>query len=67
MDILRNMLLTAKDEIKLTDLGVAKLMENSGASTFAGTPTYMSPEVFKSFVLEINYYPNTDIWYLNTL
>ena len=63
----RNLLLTDKDEIKLTDLGVAKLMENTHASTYAGTPPYMSPEVFKAQVLEINYYPNTDIWYLDTL
>ena len=59
----RNMLLTERNEIKLTDLGWSKIMDKTHASTFAGTPLYMSPEVFKADVLETEYYPNTDIWY----
>ena len=57
------MLLSGKNEIKLADLGISKIMEETHASTHAGTKEYMSPEVFKAQVLVINYYPNTDIWY----
>ena len=56
------MLLDGKNEIKLADLGISKIMEETHASTFAGTKEYMSPEVFKAQVLNIKYYPNTDIW-----
>ena len=58
----RNMMLSGNNEIKLGDLGISKLMENTHASTHAGTPQYMSPEVFKAQVMETKYYPNTDIW-----
>ena len=57
------MLLNDRNEIKLTDLGISKIMEETHASTCAGTKEYMSPEVFKSQVLDIKYYQNTDIWY----
>ena len=56
------MMLSGNNEIKLGDLGISKLMENTHASTHAGTPQYMSPEVFKAQVMETKYYPNTDIW-----
>ena len=56
------MLLSGTNEIKLGDLGISKLIEKTHASTYAGTPLYMSPEVFKAQVLNIKYYPNTDIW-----
>ena len=56
------MLLTERNEIKLADLGLSKIMDNSHASTFAGSPAYMSPETFKAQFMKIKYYPNTDIW-----
>jgi len=56
------MLLSGRNEIKLGDLGISKIMENTHASTHAGTPMYMSPEVFKAQFMDISYYPNTDIW-----
>ena len=56
------MLLSGKNEIKLGDLGISKLMNNTHASTHAGTPLYMSPEVFKAQFMETKYYPNTDVW-----
>jgi predicted component of type VI protein secretion system len=59
----RNILLTERNEIKLADLGLSKVMENTHASTFVGSPSYMSPEVFKTQFIVIEYYPNTDIWY----
>ena len=57
------MLLNGRNEIKLVDLGISKLMSKSYASTHAGTRQYMSPEVFKAQIMKINYYPNADIWY----
>ena len=59
------MLLNGSNEIKLGDLGLSKLMDKSHASTHAGTPIYMSPEVFKAQFMDTIYYPNTDIWYEN--
>ena len=56
------MFLSRKNEIKLGDLGICKLMENSHGSTYAGTLPYMSPEVFKAKFSDNIYYPNTDIW-----
>lgn len=57
------MLLTSNDEVlKLADLGVAKILENTHACTFSGTPLYMSPEVLRSQIEVVKYYPNTDIW-----
>ena len=58
----RNMLLSGRDEMKLANLGTSKLMENTHASTYAGTLPYVSPEVFKSQFQDNIYYPNTDIW-----
>ena len=58
----RNMLLSGRNEIKLGDLGLSKLMNNTHASSHAGTPLYMSPEVFKAQFMETKYYPNTDVW-----
>ena len=57
-----NMLLNGRNEIKLCDLGVSKIMDKSHVSTSAGTREYMSPEVFKAQVLDVKYYPNTDVW-----
>ena len=57
------MLLTEDNEIKLADLGLSKNMNKTHASTYAGSPAYMSPEVFKAQFMESKYYPNTDIWY----
>ena len=56
------MLLNGNNEIKIGDLGTSKLMDKSHALTHAGTPPYMSPEMFKSQFVDNIYYPNTDIW-----
>ena len=57
------MLLTRRNDIKLADLGVAKMMETTHATTHAGTLPYMSPEIFKALSEDgITHYPNTDIW-----
>lgn len=49
-------------DVKLIDYGVAKIMEITHASTYAGTPAYMSPEVFMAQIMDTKYYPNTDVW-----
>ena len=56
------MFLSVRNEIKLGDLGISKLMDKAYASTHAGTKEYMSPEVFKSLYMKMKYYPNTDVW-----
>lgn len=56
------MLLSGRNEIKIGDLGISKIMEETHASTCVGTKQYMSPEVFKAQVSDIKYYPNTDVW-----
>jgi serine/threonine protein kinase len=56
------MLLTGTNDIKLADFVVAKKMEKTYASSFAGTPVYMSPEAFKGMFEDTKYYPNTDVW-----
>lgn len=43
-----NIMLTSKDEVKITDFGIAKMMDQTGEGTMIGavigTPLYMSPE-----------------------
>jgi serine/threonine protein kinase len=57
------MLLIERNEIKLADLGLSKIMDKTHTSSFAVSPAYMSPESFKAQIMNIKYYPNTDIWY----
>ena len=57
------MLLTERNEIKLADLGLSKIMDKTHASSFVGSRAYMSPESFKAQFMKTKYYPNTDIWY----
>ena len=40
--ISRNMLLSGRNEIKLADLGLSKIMDKTHACTLAGSPAYMS-------------------------
>jgi len=57
------MLLSSKDVIKLADLGIAKFAETSIASTYAGSPAYMSPEQFRCQFDHGNYTNKSDIWF----
>jgi serine/threonine protein kinase len=46
-----NVLLTRDRTVKLCDFGVARqLDENSAAASFCGTPPYMAPEVFITYL-----------------
>ncbi len=47
-----------KGVVKITDLGVSKLMKTSGMSTKIGTPFYLAPEVFH----DEKYDSKADIW-----
>ena len=55
----QNIFLTKKLEVKIGDLGVAKILNKTNfAKTFIGTPFYLSPEL----CLEKPYNDKSDIW-----
>ena len=58
-----NIFLNSDNSIKLGDLGVAKVMSNSFAETYVGTPYYLSPEI----VEEKPYNEKSDVWSLGCL
>eukprot|EP00928_Gymnodinium_smaydae_P028809 TRINITY_DN21873_c0_g1_i1.p1 TRINITY_DN21873_c0_g1~~TRINITY_DN21873_c0_g1_i1.p1 ORF type:complete len:954 (-),score=181.30 TRINITY_DN21873_c0_g1_i1:178-3039(-) len=60
-----NIFLTKRDEVKLGDFGVAKLLEGSaaGAQTQIGTPLYLAPEVLK----QETYGTKSDLWSLGVV
>ncbi|KAK9365269.1 kinase-like domain-containing protein [Lipomyces kononenkoae] len=57
-----NVFLDADNAVKLGDFGLSKMLdsEHSLATTYVGTPYYMSPEV----LLDQPYTPQSDIWSL---
>ena len=59
-----NIFLTNKNQIKIGDLGLAKLVStNANASTCIGTPYYLSPEICK----EMPYNSKGDVWALGCI
>lgn len=58
-----NIFISSSKEIKLGDLGVAKILKNGLANTRIGTPYYMSPEIWKNRP----YNKKSDIWALGCL
>ena len=62
LNLKSNLLLTSNMQIRLADLGLAILLTKSHASSYVGTPHYMSPEIFEIQFKDSHYYPNTDVW-----
>jgi len=62
-DIKPSNILLKNNQIKLSDLGLAKHLEKENVKTWSGTPIYMSPEMLK-FRLnnKINVTLQTDVW-----
>jgi len=60
-----NILLTAENEVKLADFGVARKMDNTldNANTQCGTPFYLSPELAKAQPYDYK----SDIWSLGVV
>ena len=40
-----NVFLTSNKTLKIGDFGISKVLDNTSAKTFVGTPYYLSPEV----------------------
>ena len=61
----QNIFLTAKDEIKVGDFGIARVLQNTYdyANTVIGTPYYLSPEMCQ----ELPYNQKSDIWSLGCI
>ena len=51
------------NQIKLGDLGVPRVLAESFANTFLGTPFYMSPEMIK----DTKYDAKADVWSLGCI
>ena len=59
-----NIFLTNKNQVKIGDLGVAKLLStNANANTCIGTPYYLSPEICQ----EKPYNSKGDVWALGCI
>ena len=61
----QNIFLTKEENVKIGDLGVAKTLSstNKFASTFVGTPYYLSPEICE----EKPYNEKSDVWALGII
>ena len=59
-----NIFLTKEFQVKIGDLGVARVLQNTQyASTFIGTPLYLSPEICE----EKPYNEKSDVWALGCI
>jgi NIMA (never in mitosis gene a)-related kinase len=59
-----NIFLTKDDKVKIGDLGVAKILNQTNfANTFVGTPYYLSPEICE----EKPYNEKSDVWALGCI
>lgn len=62
-DIKSENIFLSDGRIKLGDFGISKLIEDSVAKTFIGTPYYISPEI----VQNLPYSYKSDIWALGVV
>jgi serine/threonine protein kinase len=60
-----NILLNSKGDVKITDFGVSKCIENSTCRSVVGTITYMSPE--RLSLDQQSYTYKCDIWSLGLI
>ncbi len=58
-----NIMLTANEQPKIADFGVAQILEQTTISGFFGTPRYMSPEKIKGEDISFN----SDLWSLGCI
>lgn len=58
-----NIFLTSNKTLKIGDFGISKVLDNTSAKTFVGTPYYLSPEVCESRPYSLS----SDIWSLGCI
>ena len=58
-----NIFLTANKTIKIGDFGISKVLDNTSAKTFVGTPYYLSPEVCENRPYDFK----SDLWSLGCI
>ena len=58
-----NILLTTNKTIKIGDFGISKVLDNTSAKTFVGTPYYLSPEVCENRPYDYK----SDLWSLGCI
>ena len=64
-----NVLMDAKGHVKITDFGLSRdnVVDAHGATTFCGTPEYLSPEMILHRRSRVGYGKAVDWWSLGTL
>lgn len=55
-----NVFLTSNKTLKIGDFGISKVLDNTSAKTFVGTPYYLSPEVCENRPYNLS----SDLWSL---
>ena len=58
-----NIFLTSNKTIKIGDFGISKVLDNTSAKTFVGTPYYLSPEVCENRPYDFK----SDLWSLGCI
>jgi NIMA (never in mitosis gene a)-related kinase len=58
-----NIFLTSKRLLKIGDFGISKVLDNTSANTFVGTPYYLSPEVCCNKKYDLR----SDLWSLGCI
>jgi NIMA (never in mitosis gene a)-related kinase len=58
-----NVFLTSNKTLKIGDFGISKVLDNTSAKTFVGTPYYLSPEVCENRPYNLS----SDLWSLGII